>query len=127
VNCATDAGTAPLNGGNVGRLQAPLAMANARQAISPPLVVTWYSSSAWRTDATVTPVRTGARDTFAKRVMNWITSPMVMSSARSTGTFLWGDMARNQSGRLSGSMWRNSNAMFFSRQHDGGAQSQEPS
>src|SRR5215469_6746344 len=38
-----------------------------------------------------------------------------VSSMRSTGTFLCGEMARNQSGRLSGSMWRNSNGMFFSR------------
>src|SRR5665213_2470343 len=38
-----------------------------------------------------------------------------LSSMRSTGTFLCGDMARNQSGGLSGSMWRNSNSMFFSR------------
>ena len=37
------------------------------------------------------------------------------SSRRSTGTFLCGEMARNQSGRLSGSMWRNSNSIFFSR------------
>src|SRR5262245_27058129 len=37
------------------------------------------------------------------------------SSTRSTGTFLCGEMARNQSGRLSGSMWRNSNGVFFSR------------
>src|SRR5450755_2519145 len=37
------------------------------------------------------------------------------SSTRKTGTFLCGEMARNQSGRLSGSMWRNSNAIFFSR------------
>ena len=34
---------------------------------------------------------------------------------RSTGTFLCGEMARNQSGRLSGSMWRNSKSIFFSR------------
>src|SRR5262249_49185941 len=39
----------------------------------------------------------------------------IRSSTRSTGTFLWGEMARNQSGRLSGSMWRNSNGTFFSR------------
>ena len=38
-----------------------------------------------------------------------------LSSMRSTGTFLCGEMARNQSGRLSGSMWRNSNGVFFSR------------
>ena len=37
------------------------------------------------------------------------------SSMRSTGTFLCGEMARNQSGRLSGSMWRNSKSIFFSR------------
>src|SRR6187431_719345 len=37
------------------------------------------------------------------------------SSMRSTGTFLCGEMARNQSGRLSRSMWRNSNSMPFSR------------
>src|SRR5262245_40695212 len=36
-------------------------------------------------------------------------------SMRSTGTFLCGEMARNQSGRLSGSMWRNSKRTFFSR------------
>jgi hypothetical protein len=34
---------------------------------------------------------------------------------RITGTFLCGEIARNQSGRLSGSMWRNSNGVFFSR------------
>ncbi len=34
---------------------------------------------------------------------------------RITGTFLCGEMARNQSGRLSGSIWRNSNGVFFSR------------
>src|SRR5437588_6091671 len=38
-----------------------------------------------------------------------------LSSRRSTGTFLCGDMARNQSGRLSRSMWRNSKSIFFSR------------
>src|SRR5215510_2402617 len=37
------------------------------------------------------------------------------SSTRSTGTFLCGEILRNQSGRLSGSMWRNSKSMFFSR------------
>src|SRR6185437_5192975 len=30
-------------------------------------------------------------------------------------TFLCGEMARNQLGRLSGSIWRNSNSTFFSR------------
>ena len=39
----------------------------------------------------------------------------ILSSIRSTGTFLCGEMARNQSGRLSGSMWRSSNSVFFSR------------
>src|SRR5262245_28122811 len=39
----------------------------------------------------------------------------IVSSTRSTGTFLCGEMARNQSGRLSGSIWRNSNGVFFSR------------
>ena len=38
-----------------------------------------------------------------------------LPSMLSTGTFLCGEMARNQSGRLSRSMWRNSNSMFFSR------------
>src|SRR5437588_2786643 len=38
-----------------------------------------------------------------------------LSSRRSTGTFLCGEMARNQSGRLSRSMWRNSKSIFFSR------------
>src|SRR3954469_11939600 len=38
-----------------------------------------------------------------------------LSSTRSTGTFLCGDMARNQSGRLSRSICRNSNSMSFSR------------
>src|SRR6516162_11612155 len=38
-----------------------------------------------------------------------------LSSMRSTGTFLCGEIARNQSGRLSGSIWRNSNSVFFSR------------
>ena len=33
----------------------------------------------------------------------------------SVGTFLCGEIARNQSGRLSGSIWRNSNGVFFSR------------
>src|SRR5262245_35961483 len=37
------------------------------------------------------------------------------SSMRSTGTFLCGEMAMNQSGRLSGSMCRNSKSTFFSR------------
>ena len=37
------------------------------------------------------------------------------SSTRSTGNFLCGEMARNQSGLLSRSMWRNSNGVFFSR------------
>src|SRR5579864_4454110 len=37
------------------------------------------------------------------------------SSMRSTGTFLCGEIARNQSGRLSAAMCRNSNGMFFSR------------
>src|SRR5882757_7709765 len=36
-------------------------------------------------------------------------------STLSTGTFLCGEMARNQSGRLSGSMWRNSKSVAFSR------------
>jgi hypothetical protein len=39
----------------------------------------------------------------------------ILLSIRSTGTFLCGEMARNQSGRLSGSMWRSSNSVFFSR------------
>src|SRR5205807_6447321 len=38
-----------------------------------------------------------------------------LSSMRSTGTFLCGEIARNQSGRLSGSMCRNSNSVVFSR------------
>src|SRR5665213_3989108 len=38
-----------------------------------------------------------------------------LPSMLSTGTFLCGEMARNQSGRLTRSMWRNSNSMFFSR------------
>src|SRR5262245_64160440 len=38
-----------------------------------------------------------------------------LSSMRTTGTFLWGEIARNQSGRLSRSMWRNSKSTFFSR------------
>jgi hypothetical protein len=42
------------------------------------LVVTWYPSSARRTDVTFTPVRTGARDTLAKRSMNSVTSPLVI-------------------------------------------------
>src|SRR5882757_2544544 len=37
------------------------------------------------------------------------------SSMRMTGTFLCGEIARNQSGRLSRSIWRNSNSIFFSR------------
>ena len=59
-------------------LQAPLAMTTARQRISPWLVVTWYPSSACRTDVTVTPVRTGACETLAKRSMSSVTSPTVM-------------------------------------------------
>jgi hypothetical protein len=59
-------------------LQAPLAMTTARQRISPCVVVTWYPSSAGHTDVTLTPVRTGARETAAKRSMNWVTSPIVM-------------------------------------------------
>src|SRR5579862_6076272 len=38
-----------------------------------------------------------------------------LSSMRITGTFLCGEMARNQSGRLSGSIWRNSKSVPFSR------------
>jgi hypothetical protein len=59
-------------------LQAPLAMTTVREWISPWLVVTWYPSPAGRTDVTFTPVRTGARETLAKRSMNSITSAMVM-------------------------------------------------
>src|SRR5439155_20632354 len=40
---------------------------------------------------------------------------VTFSSIVSTGTFLCGEIARNQSGRLSLSMWRNSNGAFFSR------------
>src|SRR4051794_15382151 len=40
---------------------------------------------------------------------------VTLSSMVSVGTFLCGEIARNQSGRLSGSMWRNSNGVFFSR------------
>ena len=43
-----------------------------------PFVVTWYPSSAGRTDVTFTPVRTGARVIAAKRSMNAMTSPTVM-------------------------------------------------
>ena len=53
-------------------------MTTARQRISPWLVVTWYPSSARRTDVTFVPVRTGARETAAKRSMNSVTSPIVM-------------------------------------------------
>ena len=53
-------------------------MTTVRQRISPPLVVTWYPSSVRRTDVTAVPVRTGARETAAKRSMNSVTSPMVM-------------------------------------------------
>src|SRR5882757_9643893 len=38
-----------------------------------------------------------------------------LPSTRSTGTFLCGEMARNQSGRLSRSIWRNSKSTPFSR------------
>src|ERR1043166_7139767 len=38
-----------------------------------------------------------------------------LPSMLSTGTFLCGEMARNQSGRLSRSIWRNSNSTPFSR------------
>src|SRR5882724_1965404 len=37
------------------------------------------------------------------------------SSMRKTGTFLCGEIARNQSGRLSGSICWNSKSIFFSR------------
>ena len=67
-----------MNGGTDGRLQAPLAMTTARQPISPRPVVTWYPSSARRTDVTFAPVRTGARETAAKRSMNSVTCPAVM-------------------------------------------------
>src|SRR5829696_6203616 len=40
---------------------------------------------------------------------------VTLSSIVSVGTFLCGDIARNQSGRLSLSIWRNSNGVFFSR------------
>jgi hypothetical protein len=66
-----------LSGGTVGRLQAPLAMTTVRPVISPSLVATWYPSSVRRTDVTFTPVRTGARETLAKRSMNSVTSPIV--------------------------------------------------
>src|SRR5262245_16614407 len=39
----------------------------------------------------------------------------MVSSTRSTGTFLCGEIARNQSGRLSRSICRNSKSIFFSR------------
>ena len=39
----------------------------------------------------------------------------ILSSTVSTGTFLCGEIARNQSGRLSGSIWRSSNGVPFSR------------
>ena len=52
--------TAALNPGTVGWLQAPLAMTTARQPSSPRVVVTWYPSSACRTDVTLTPVRVAA-------------------------------------------------------------------
>src|SRR5262249_37013339 len=38
-----------------------------------------------------------------------------LSSTVIAGTFLCGEIARNQSGRLSGSICRNSNSVFFSR------------
>jgi len=60
------------------RLQAPLAMTTVRQANSPPLVVTRYPSPTARTDVTLVPVRTGARQVAAKRSMNWATSPTDM-------------------------------------------------
>ena len=67
-----------MNPGTDGWLQAPLAMTTARQRISPCVVITWYPPSAGRTDVTVVPVRTGARETAAKRSMNSVTSPIVM-------------------------------------------------
>jgi hypothetical protein len=67
-----------LNCGTIGSLQAPLAMTTVRHRISPLLVVTWYPSSVRNTDLTFVPVRTGARETVAKRPMNSITSGIVM-------------------------------------------------
>jgi hypothetical protein len=64
--------------GTNGSLQAPLAMTTVRARISPRLVVTWYPSWARRTDVTLTPVRTGAREILAKCSMNSITSPIDM-------------------------------------------------
>jgi hypothetical protein len=46
--------------------------------MSPTLVATWYPSSVRVTDVTFVFVRTGARDTLAKRAMKSTTSPAVM-------------------------------------------------
>jgi 2-(1,2-epoxy-1,2-dihydrophenyl)acetyl-CoA isomerase len=48
-------------------------------------------------------------------LVSFKTCPWVQRSAIGTGTFLCGEIARNQSGRLSGSIWRSSNSTFFSR------------
>ena len=53
-------------------------MTTARQASSPCVVLTWYPSSVRRTEVTVVPVRTGARESAAKRSMNAVTSATVM-------------------------------------------------
>ena len=78
MSCSTAAGSASASGGTDGRLQAPLAMTTGGALISPSPVVTRYPSPAARTDVTFTPVRTGARDTLAKRSMNSVTSGTVM-------------------------------------------------
>ena len=58
------------------------------------------------------PRRNGLVEVFVDRADS---NSDTQSSTRSTGTFLCGEMARNQSGLLSRSMWRKSNGVFFSR------------
>ena len=74
----TEAGTAVLNCGAVGRLKAPLATTTVRHWRSPPLVRTRYPSSTRLTDVTLVPVRTGACETPANRSMKSTTSGIVM-------------------------------------------------
>ncbi len=78
VSCSIEAGTASLNPGTEGTLQAPVAITSVRQRISPRLVVTAYPSSVRRTDVTFVPARTGASAILAKRSMSSTTSPMLM-------------------------------------------------
>ena len=71
------AGSDAPNAGTAGRLQAPLAITTARLRKEPRSVATSYPSSVRRTETTVVPVRTGARERAAKPSMNAATSPLV--------------------------------------------------